>query len=158
LHSHWLLTPYDAEVLSRLQRVEPDEQAQDEREEGASDHHPSLDGEPLSVRGEGESGERDDEGYENEQRVDQASGQRALVQQEGKGNIGRRQVGQQLLLSKEGEGDEESSTSQKEEVDEQVEDHEVIHGCRSRDVESVGGSKSLLTNSRDDRRPGVYDG
>jgi hypothetical protein len=57
------------------------------------------------------------------------TGQRTLVQQEVEGNIGRRQGRLLLLLAEEGEGDEESSTGQKEKVDDQVHDHEVIHGC-----------------------------
>jgi hypothetical protein len=57
------------------------------------------------------------------------TGQGTLVQQQGEGNIGGRQGRLQLLLAKEGEGDEQASTGQKEEVDDQVNDHEVVHGC-----------------------------
>ena len=73
MHRHRLPAPDDAEVLASLQRVEPDKEAQDEGEERAGNHHPSLQSEPLAVRREREGGERDDEGREDEQRVDQAS-------------------------------------------------------------------------------------
>jgi len=77
-----LAHPDGLEIRARLQRAEPDVEADGEGEEGGDDDEPGVELEEDEVLRAEDGGERDEEGREHEGRVDDAGGERALVEEE----------------------------------------------------------------------------
>lgn len=65
LRSRWLRNPNITQILPRLQRLEPDVQPDDQREEGAYHREVAVEFEPAARAGHDDGGDGDEEGDED---------------------------------------------------------------------------------------------
>lgn len=71
LHDGRLRRPHGAQVRARLERVEPDEEAEREGEDAAAEDEPAVGAQPGAVGGEEQGRQRGQEGREGQERVEE---------------------------------------------------------------------------------------